>query len=42
MLLGAGSVVLEQGCIKLISKELRLQIKVDVVSSVEIGVNSNW
>ena len=42
MLLGAGSVVQEQGCIELISKVLRLQIEVDVVSPVEIGVNSDW
>ena len=41
MLLGAGSVVQEQGCIELISKELRLQIGVVVVSPVEIGVNSD-
>ena len=35
------SFVQENGCIKLISRKLRLQIEVDVISPVEIGVNSD-
>ena len=41
VLLDAGSFLQEQGCIELTSKVLRLQIGVDVVSPVEIGVNSD-